>query len=450
MAVFGSSGTRGVVNDAITPAFVEELAAVAGTMWGADRVAIGRDTRQSGSMFANAASSGFASAGVNVERVGVLPTPALQRYSAVEAIPGCMITASHNPPKYTGVKLFGRDGIELCGEALVALEEAYQAVRRTRARWDAIGQERRVDDVGRAYVDDIIAQVDHESIQEAGMTVAFDPGHGAGIETTGRLLRELGCRVIGINDTPDGTFPGRDPEPTPDALGRLSTLVASTDAAIGFAHDGDADRVMVVASDGTVIPGESVLALLADAVVRPDDMVVCAVDISERVERAVEGAGGRLVRTPIGSSNLVEKILELWEAGESVPLAGEGNGGIFLPDYRLARDGAYVAARLLELAIHEPLDERAAAHTGYTLVRREIPYGSPEERARYLGAIEEIANGVDASVDRTDGVRVAVDDGWALARPSGTEPLIRIVAEARDPERASALADRIERAVETR
>ncbi len=436
MGLFGSSGTRGVVGEDLTPAFVERLAAVAATYWDAQRVAVASDTRATSEMLVNAASAGIASTGVHVDRLGVIPTPALQDYLETNGIPGCMITASHNPPEYNGVKLFGADGLEMVGNTLQRVERAFDARHRVRAGWDRVGRERTVAEVIDRYVDGIIAAVDSERIIDAELTVVIDPGHGAGIESSARLCRRLGCKVIGINDTIDGSFPGRRPEPAAEALEELTMAVRASEADIGVAHDGDADRAMFVDETGAVVDGHTTLAILAAACVEPGDVVISAVDASQRLADVVADRGGTLERTAIGSARIVERIRERQSARERIPLAGEGNGGIFLPEIRPTRDAALVLARMLELVCEQPLSVRAAAHGEYHLVRRTVSYRSTDERARMLAGIEAFASDVEATLDRTDGIRAAFDDGWVLARPSGTEPVIRIVAEADDPARA--------------
>lgn len=448
MGLFGSSGTRGLIHEDLTPAFVEGLAAATAGVWETDQVAIGRDTRSSGPMLSHAAAAGFMSAGVDVERVGVIPTPGLQDYLARTGKPGCMITASHNPPAYNGVKLFDANGLELGGETLDGIEAAVDRSRRHRVPWDEIGTERKVSGVPEAYVQGIVDAVDAESIAAQELTVAVDPGHGAGCDTTPHLCRELGCRVVTVNASMDGSFPGRPPEPVPEALEDLQRLVQASDADLGVAHDGDADRAVFVDSTGTVVDGDTTLALLAEAVVDPGDTVVTAVNASQRVIDAVTRAGGQVEQTPIGSANLVQRISACQAAGDRVPLAGEGNGGIFFPEHRLTRDGAYVLARMLELLEDRSLKDRAAAHQGYHLEKRKLRYDSPGERSRMLASIEEAAARTDASVDRTDGIRLNFEDGWVLARPSGTEPLIRISAEARDPKTVQAYIEQMTNAVE--
>ena len=436
MELFGSSGTRGVVGEDMTPAFIERLAAVAATEWDHSRVGVGIDTRTTGPMLADAACSGITSTGTDVDLVGVVPTPALQDHLAREGIPGCMLTASHNPPEYNGMKLFAASGVELGGDALDRIAGAFEAAVRQRARWDNIGRIRSRDGIIDRYVNGILACLDGDRLREAELTVAMDPGHGSGIESTAKLCRELGCRVVSVNDTPDGRFPGRAPEPRLDQLDDLAGLVRASHADLGVAHDGDADRAMFVDERGRVVDGHTTLAILADACVEKGDVVVTAVNASQRVGDAVEARGGRLERTAIGSARIVEQTQTCQSAGHRVPLAGEGNGGIFLPETRLTRDGALVLGRMLELVAERALSELADRHDEYALVRRTRPYGSPEERARLLSAVHEFARSSEATLDRTDGVRLAFPDGWVLVRPSGTEPVIRITAESSDRDTA--------------
>ena len=429
MGLFGSSGVRGVVNVELTPGEILRLAAVATAEWDADRVAIAHDTRIPSEACANAASSGVASAGADVDRIGVIPTPGLQRYLARENIPGLMVTASHNPPRYAGMKLFDATGIELGGERLARIEQAYEAKRSPWAAWDAVGNERQIDTAVDHYLETLHGLLADRDLKSGEGTVAIDPGHGAACRTTGRFFREIGCRVVSVNDTMDGRFPGRQPEPIPAVLDDLAHLTRASDAIMGIAHDGDGDRAVFVDETGTVVSGDSILAILAEELVSPGDVVVSAVNASNRLADAVESNGGELIRTPIGSVNIVEKTASLLDAGETVPVAGEGNGGLFLPMDGLFRDALLVAGMMLSLAHDTPLGERAETYTEYQLVREELPYENTAEKDGVMERIEAAAVDADA-IERTDGIRVEYDDGWTLVRPSGTEPVIRFVSEA--------------------
>ncbi|MFB6108491.1 MAG: phosphoglucosamine mutase [Haloplanus sp.] len=439
MELFGSSGTRGVVGEEFTPALVSTVAAAAAAAWGTDRVAVARDTRTSGDPLASVAAGTLASAGLDVDRLGVVPTPGVAHYCEREGVPGFLLTASHNPPEYNGIKLVDAGGIELSVDAYERVED-HVADAPAFASWDGVGTVRRVDGAADGYVADLLAGVDRARIADADLTVALDPGHGAGATVSPDFLRELGCEVVTVNATPDGRFPGRDPEPVPDNLADLRRLVRAADADVGIAHDGDADRAVFVDERGAFVDGDASLAALAAAELRAGDAVVSAVNVSQRLVDVADAANATLYVTPIGSTHIVTRVRDLRRSGERVPVAGEGNGGVFFPDHRLVRDGAYTAAKFLELLADAPASEVVAPYTDYHLVRDNVGYDSADERHRLLAAAEEYATTADAALDTTDGYRLDYGDAWVLVRPSGTEPKVRIYAEARDATRAERLA----------
>jgi phosphomannomutase/phosphoglucomutase len=446
MKVFGSSGVRGVTNDSLTPEFLVRVAMAAGSTLradGADRVALGRDSRRTGGMFADAAAAGLASVGCDVDRLGVLPTPALQSYAASEGVPAVMVTASHNPPEYNGIKLIAGDGIELRREALERVEDRLLADRFDRADWADTGTSRTVDGVQRSYVEAAVAAADRERIADAELTVAVDPGHGAGSLTSPALFRELGCEVVTVNAEADGSFPGRDPEPVEGNLADLRRLVRAAGADVGVAHDGDADRAVFVDEQGRHIEGDAALAALAAAELQRGDVAVSAVNVSQRLVDVVNDVGASLELTPIGSTNIITRVRELQAEGQRVPVAGEGNGGVLFPDYRLARDGGFTAARFCELLAEHAASTLVDRYDGYANVRTNVRYDDDTERERLLAAAEAAAREEserDAELTTIDGYRLDYGDAWVLVRPSGTEPLIRVYSEARSRERAAELA----------
>jgi phosphomannomutase/phosphoglucomutase len=392
-------------------------------------------------MLADAAAAGLASVGVDVDRLDVVATPGAQAYAEREGVPVVMITASHNPPEYNGVKLVGADGVELAVEDLERVEDVLVGETFADADWDDVGDETRVADARDRYVEELLASVDRETIADADLTVALDPGHGAGCLTSPEFFRRLGCKVVTVNAQPDGHFPGRDPEPVPKNLADLGRLVRSTDADVGIAHDGDADRAIFYDEHGEYVEGDATLAALAAAKLEPGDTTVSAVNVSQRLVDVASDAGADLELTPIGSTNIITRIEELLADGEHVPVAGEGNGGIFFPDYRLSRDGAFIGARFLELVADRPVSEIVAPYDDYHNVRRNLDYDTEAERTAMLDAAEAVAADADAELSTIDGYRLDYGDAWVLARPSGTEPLVRVYAEARSAERANELAD---------
>ncbi len=448
MEVFGSSGTRGIVNESLTPSFAMEVAQAAGSVWDDDRVGIARDTRVTGEMIADAVASGLASVGTDIDRLGVTPTPAAQAYAERAGIPVVIVTASHNPPEFNGIKLVGSDGVGLSVDELERIEEVFLADDSNTTAWNAVGRSRRVETANDDYLDELLDVVDVDRIAGANLTVALDPGHGAASLTSPQFFRTLGCDVVTVNAQPDGHFPGRDPEPIPENLADLGRLVRTTDADLGIAHDGDGDRAIFFDEQGEYMEGDATLAALVAAELDPGETTVSAVNVSQRLVDAVSAADAELELTPIGSTYIVSRIRELQKQGISVPIAGEGNGGLFFPRYRLARDGAFTAARFLELVASRNASEIVAPYSGYHNIRVNLTYEDRTERDAMLDAAAEWARDVDAALSTQDGIRLDYGDAWVLTRPSGTEPLIRLYAEAGSEQRAQELVDHVREALE--
>jgi phosphomannomutase/phosphoglucomutase len=266
--------------------------------------------------------------------------------------------------------------------------------------------------------------------------VVLDPGNGAGCVVSPFLLRSLGCRILTLNAQPDGAFPGRLPEPTPDHLGDLMRVVSEVHADLGIAHDGDADRATFVDETGAFVVGDKALALLAKAALKGrGGTVVTPVSTSSVVEEVVRAAGGKMVRTRVGSPIVARTMFESGAA-----FGGEENGGVIFPDHQFCRDGAMTAAKMVELIAHEgkPLSALVAALPQFYIKKANVSV--PVERHEaVLGSIADLAKG--RKVDATDGVKILEKDGAVLVRPSGTEPVFRVYAEARTAARADALAE---------
>ncbi len=272
------------------------------------------------------------------------------------------------------------------------------------------------------------------------MTVALDPGHGAGSLTSPEFFRELGCRVVTVNGQPDGHFPGRDPEPVVDNLEDLGRLVRATDADVGIAHDGDADRAIFFDEDGEYVQGDATLAALAAAELEAGETAVSAVNVSQRLVDVVTDVGAELELTPIGSTNIITRIRELEATGERVPIAGEGNGGIFFPEFRLSRDGAFTAARFLELVAEQPVSEivslrRLRERPSERLLQFDRRTRRDARRRR------EPRQGCRRRTQHSRRLPARLRRRLGARPPSGTEPLVRVYAEARDEDRATELAD---------
>jgi len=448
MKVFGSSGARGVAGRDLTPEFVLRVATAAGTVWEADRAVVATDTRTTGQLFADASAAGLASVGIDVDRLGRTPTPAVSHYCERESIPGILLTASHNPPEYNGVKLIGSDGIELSVDVLELIEDRVLTEEFDTATWEAVGQTTTVETATDDYVDSLLDAVDREKIAAADLTVALDPGHGAGTFASPEFYRRLGCRVVTVNAQPDGRFPGRLPEPVEENLEDLGRLVRSTDADIGIAHDGDADRSVFFDETGRFINGDASLAALAESELGEGDATVAAVNVSQRLVDVCDRVGADLELTPIGATHIITRVKQLWAEGRSVPIGGEGNGGVFFPNHRLVRDGPYIGAKFLELIADRPASEVVDPYQAYHNNRINLTYGSESELQTLLDAATEYVAESDVEATTIDGYRLDYGDAWVLVRPSGTEPKVRIAAEATSPDRATELAEDVEVALE--
>jgi len=427
------SGMRGHVGTDLTPELVARHAAALGA-WarghGAESVVLGRDARTSGEMFAMAASAGFASVGVNVIDVGVVPTPTVQM--AVEhhhAGAGLIITASHNPIEWNALKFIGPDGIFLDSSAGTAVRELAERGP-ARVGWDGIGSIRRDPDAIARHLDallglDLLAV---ERIRAAALPVALDTVRGAGGPTMKALLERLGVRLHGIHLEADGRFP-REPEPVPANLRELGELVRANGAAVGLAVDPDADRLALVDERGEPIGEDYTLALAIRAVLAtrgasaPPATVVANLSTSLVVEDAARAFGARMVRAPVGEANVARTII-----AEEAVIGGEGNGGVMLPALHVGRDAPLAAALILQHLVEtgEPLSALVAGAPRYSIVKAKAPRGA-DMAAKYEALRRHFP---DAEVDERDGLRLGWADRWLHVRPSGTEPIIRLIAEA--------------------
>ena len=433
--LFGTNGVRGVVNAELTVEMVTRLAASAAEALG-EELAIGRDGRTTSPMLRDAAVAGLLSQGCTVHDLGVLPTPALQyAVKTFRLDGGIMVTASHNPPEFNGVKTVAADGVETSRETEDRIEETYFAGGPEPAPWDRVGRVVEYDALG-PYMDAVVGQVDAEAIRAARLKIAIDPGSGVAALTAPEVARRLGCRVYTINAEIDGTFPGRNSEPRPDNLSGLAELVKASGADMGVAFDGDGDRSMFADERGAVYWGDRSLALLAKAYVEghPGAEVVTSVSSSRAVQDVVEAAGGRVVWTAVGSVVISRAMVE-----RGAMFGGEENGGIMYGPHQAVRDGSMIMALVLE----------RIAKTGKPLsgLMSELPqYAQDKDRVDCPNDLKEkvsktLSQEVKApNIETVDGVKLSYSDGsWILVRASGTEPVFRLYAEAKQQERASQL-----------
>jgi phosphomannomutase / phosphoglucomutase len=444
--LFGTNGVRGVVGETMTPDLVLKIGVALGSMR-KGTIAVGRDTRTSGEALAHAVKAGLLMAGCDVVDLGILPTPALQYIvRANRFCGGAMITASHNPPEYNGVKVIDADGTEMSDEEIVRLEERLFRGDLDSVPWDRVGRESYAPERIEEYIQ-AIAESFPPGIGE-GMTVVVDPGSGPASVTTPLILARMGCRVYTINARLDGFFPGRMPEPTPEGLIPLSEMVTATGADFGVAHDGDADRAVFIDSTGRYIEENAEFALIEDAVcaVAGGGIVVTPVATSRLIEEIARRHGCVVEYTPVGSIYVARRMLDLLDRGEKVAFGGEGNGGLIYPDHQFCRDGGMTAAMMVAVLASHPgrrLSDIIDDLPSYHLIKDKYATRDPQALVRSI----EVAFSSD-TLDRTDGVKIIRRDAWALVRPSGTEPMIRIMVESGDHRVADALYREILQAIE--
>ncbi len=433
MAFFGTNGVRGIANEYITPQLAMDVARSVGTYMGSKgTIAIGRDTRASGEMLMSAAIAGALSAGLTVIDIGIVPTPSAQYYVREYADAGIVITASHNPREYNGIKLIAKDGTEFSREGEAEVEKIYMSKKFSAASWERTGDLRTDTRANEMYIKGIIDSVDSKKIREKRFRVVVDTGCGAGSVTLPLLLRELGCEVLTLNAQTDGTFPWRNPEPTPDVLKELMDLVRVTGSVMGVAQDGDADRAVFIDERGTFIPEDALLAMMTKYVLeRKKGPIVTPVSSSSRMLDVTKEAGVELVWTAVGSIYVARKMMEL-----KAVFGGEGNGGLIFPEHQYCRDGAMACAKFLEIIANgQKLSDLAASVPVYFNSKTKIECKNLEPTMKKVK--DSMKNNTRA--ETIDGVKVWYDDGWVLIRPSGTEPIIRIFAEAK----TKAIADKL-------
>src|SRR6266702_6432208 len=434
------SGVRGLVGIDLTPEVVARWAAAFGTWAKNGRpdgptarrppVVLGRDARTSGPMFAAAATAGLVSVGCDVVDVGLVATPTVQL--AVEhhrAAGGIILTASHNPIEWNALKFVGPDGIFLDSAAGTRVRELAAGDSLPRANYNAIGGVEADSDAISRHLAAVLALrgVDVRAIRKRRFRVALDTVRGAGGAIMPELLKRLGCRVTAINLETDGLFP-RPPEPVPENLKALSALVRRTKADVGIAVDPDVDRLAIVDERGQAIGEDYTLAFAVRAVLGKrgtghGKRVVCNLSTSLVVEDAAREFGDTVVRAPVGEAHVARKIIEL-----KAVIGGEGNGGVMYPALHVGRDAPVAGALLLGLLAREraTVSELVGRAPRYTIVKTKAPRGARLEQV-YDGLRKRFG---DATVDTQDGLRLAWPDRWLHVRPSGTEPIIRLIAEA--------------------
>ena len=439
------SGVRGRVGDPLTPELITGVAAAFGAFLREEGdtgpVYVARDSRTSGPMFQRAVVAGLQSVGCPVVELGVVPTPTL--LLAVEesdAAGGVGVTASHNPAEWNALKLVGGDGIFLDADRSARFRRYLAEQDPPRSGWEEIHEVSQDPDAWARHLERILAlpHIDVDAIRASGLTVALDCVHGAGGPVMTDLLTELGVAFRGIGMEPDGLFP-RDPEPTAANLGDLGALVREMGADVGLAIDPDVDRLSLVDETGRPMGEDLTLALAAAVVLRrTPGPVVTNLSTSQVVEDVAQAQGCRTVRAPVGEVNVARRM-----QSEEAVVGGEGNGGVILSALHYTRDAPLGAALILQHLVDEgtSMSQAVARWPSYGIVKEKVNF--PRE------ALEDAYRALDGDLeaevrDESDGLRLAWPgkSSWLHVRPSGTEPVVRLIAEAPDEARAKELVKR--------
>jgi len=426
------SGVRGRVGEALTPEIVAQFASGFGA-WAKRRaggaraaIVVGRDSRVSGPMFHRIVLGSLQSVGCDVIDIGMVPTPTVQL--AVEhhhAAGGLAITASHNPIEWNALKFIGSSGLFLDGAEAAEMRSVVEGTIE-RATWDALGVVKSDPQAAERHIDAVLALpfIDVDAIRRRRFHVALDCVRGAGGAFMPLLLERLGCMVSGINLETDGVFP-RAPEPVPENLGDLERLVKESGADVGFAVDPDVDRLALVSDQGEAIGEDYTLALAAKVVLRHrQGNVVTNLSTSRIVDDIAREQGRMVIRAPVGEVNVATRMRT-----EKAPIGGEGNGGVILSEMHLGRDAPIGAALILQLLLDEALQLSAiiGGYPRYSIVKDKLDRPSAPLDAVYASLRAVFP---DAQADMQDGLRLTWADRWVHVRPSGTEPIVRVIAEA--------------------
>lgn len=424
--LFGSSGVRGLANVELTPQLACKVGLAVASYAKAKKVVVARDTRVSGSMLEDALFSGLLSSGTTVLSAGIVPTPTLAYATKVlDADAGFMLTASHNPPQYNGIKVFRPDSLSYVDADQEGVEKNIAQSSFSMADWRSLGKMVPLD-ASQLYMDMVLKAV---SLQKK-WRVIVDPGCGATFQVAPAMLKALGCKVTALNAQPDGYFPARKSEPNAESLKDLASTVKALGADLGIAFDGDGDRVAFIDAEGIFVNFDRSLAAFGSYALEQSNggIIVTNVEASMCVETMAQKYRGKVVRTKVGDIYISEAIKEV-----GAVFGGEPCGAWVHPKLHFCPDGPLSAALMLKAleAENKSLSDFISEVPAYITRRENIPCKN-EEKYKVVEEIgvalkEEFQRYTDFS--KVDGVRLALKDGWLLVRASGTEPLIRLTVE---------------------
>lgn len=432
--LFGTNGIRGIFGEDFTLEFIHDITLCIAKYFKEGPILIGYDGRESSPVIAKVVCSALNYAGLNCKNAGLVPTPCLE-YATKKLgyTGGIMITASHNPSQYNGIKPVGGDGVEISREDELVIEENY-----FEKKWDnkstKWGHTQNEILAIETYFDGIKSQVDSSLIAQKKFKIVLDLGNGAQVVTAPKLCEELGCQVITINEKIDGSFPGRGSEPTTENLSVLSNTVKKTGADFGVAFDGDGDRSLFCDNEGTILTGDNSALLFTKFILEnnSNETVVTCLNSGSSIEKISRISNATVIRTKVGSVEVSRKMIET-----NALIGFEENGGFMYGKHNQVRDGAMTMALALNLlaksgkTMSELVSLLPTSFTSKTKVSC-----SKEESYRIIHKLKE----ENPNSDTTDGIKITFDvQNWIMIRPSGTEPIIRVYAEASSKEKLDKL-----------
>ena len=431
---FGTNGIRGVFSKDFTLEFVHDMTLAIGTHFGKGPILIGFDGRESSPIISKIVSSSLNSIGIDCNIAGIIPTPCLE--FAVKTLGysgGMMITASHNPPQYNGIKPAAKDGVEISREDELVIENIYLKKNwiKKPKDWGTTGKEERTIDT---YLKGIISQIDSKLIESKRFKVALDLGNGAQAVSAPDFCKLIQCKTFLVNQNIDGKFPGRGSEPTPQNLSELSKIVIENNADVGIAFDGDGDRSIFCDNKGNILTGDKSALILTqhDIKKNPNSLVVTCLNSGSNIEVLADKFNSKVTRTKVGSVEVSRKMVST-----DALLGFEENGGFMYGRHSQVRDGCMTLGVMLEfLATSEKSLFDTIADLPPSFTTKDKVSCSPENVSKLISYLKkEFPNS-----DTTDGIKITIDPkNWVMIRPSGTEPIVRIYAESESQEKLDTL-----------
>lgn len=423
--MFGSSGVRGIVGKEMNPRLALKIGEACGQIYG--NVVIGNDPRTSSIMIKNAVISGLLACGAEVTDVGMVATPTLA-YASRDYDIGIMITASHNPAEYNGIKIFNKDGSGISLKDAKKIEELIKKEPKYVA-WNEIGNVEQRDAI-KEHLEAILNDVEGNGIE-----IAIDCANGATSTITPYLLRKMGCKVIAINSNPDGFFPAHPPEPVDENLQQIKEICKVRNI-IGIAHDCDGDR-MVTILKGKLIENEKLMVLFAKYI--DAKKIVVPVDTSMLLDEVLDA---EIYRTRVGDIFISEKLKEI-----NGDFGAEPSGTWIFPSFSYCPDGIYAVAKFIEMLKEIDIEKEIEKMPKYNMIRKSFKASREkiEEAMEKMG--KEIKSMEYERLIEIDGYRIEFEDSWALVRKSGTEPKIRLTIEAKDREKVDEILQKMESVV---